>query len=113
MSALLSVRDLHVTFVTPDRTHVISPTHRVFTIHEKIAMGDGRADVPTLTKAIESFAKDAALDATMRQRFGTTLAAAARGELFAWRSTPADLLSWARSFRFRPPASNRLIICFA
>lgn len=30
--------------VTPDRTTLISSTHRVFAIAEKIAMGDGRAD---------------------------------------------------------------------
>ena len=33
------------------------------------------------------FAKDEALDARMRQRFGAMLQAAAAGELWAWRST--------------------------
>ena len=36
----------------------------------------------------QHFAKDAALDETIRTRFGATLEAAARCELFAWRTTP-------------------------
>lgn len=36
----------------------------------------------------QHFAKDAALDETIRTRFGATLEAAARCELFAWRATP-------------------------
>lgn len=39
------------------------------------------------------FAKDEALDARMRQRFGATLDAASRGELWAWRRTPLGRLA--------------------
>ena len=39
------------------------------------------------------FAKDAALDALMRGRFGATLLAAARGELWAWRETASGRLA--------------------
>ena len=39
------------------------------------------------------FAKDAALDETIRTRFGATLEAAARCELFAWRETPEGRLA--------------------
>ena len=39
------------------------------------------------------FAKDAALDEAIRIRFGATLAAAARCELFAWRATPEGRLA--------------------
>ena len=39
------------------------------------------------------FAKDAALDEAIRNRFGDTLAAAARCELFAWRATPEGRLA--------------------
>ena len=35
----------------------------------------------------QHFVKDPALDAAMRERFGATLEAAARCELFAWRAT--------------------------
>jgi uncharacterized protein (DUF924 family) len=37
------------------------------------------------------FAKDAALDEAIRTRFGPTLEAAARCELFTWRTTPEEL----------------------
>lgn len=41
----------------------------------------------------QHFAKDAALDEWIRTRFGETLEAAARGELFAWRVAPAGRLA--------------------
>ena len=41
----------------------------------------------------QHFAKDAALDAEINTRFGATLEAAARCELFAWRATPQGRLA--------------------
>lgn len=41
----------------------------------------------------QHFAKDAALDEAIRTRFGATLEAAARCELFAWRATPEGQLA--------------------
>ena len=41
----------------------------------------------------QHFAKDAVLDETIRTRFGATLEAAARCELFAWRATPEGRLA--------------------
>ena len=41
----------------------------------------------------QHFVKDAALDETIRTRFGATLEAAARCELFAWRATPKGRLA--------------------
>ena len=41
----------------------------------------------------QHFIKDPVLDATMRMRFGRTLEAAARCELFAWRTTPQGQLA--------------------
>jgi uncharacterized protein (DUF924 family) len=43
--------------------------------------------------AKQHFAKDAALDEAIRARFGDTLEAAARCELFAWRATAAGRLA--------------------
>jgi uncharacterized protein (DUF924 family) len=43
--------------------------------------------------AKQHFVKDAALDEAIRFRFGTTLEAAARCELFAWRATPEGRLA--------------------
>ncbi|MES2584762.1 MAG: DUF924 family protein [Pseudomonadota bacterium] len=41
----------------------------------------------------QRFVKDAALDTQMRERFGTVLQAASRGELFTWRTTPQGRLA--------------------
>jgi len=41
----------------------------------------------------QHFAKDATVDETIRTRFGATLKAAARCELFDWRSTPDGRLA--------------------
>ena len=41
----------------------------------------------------QHYAKDAALDETIRTRFGATLEAAAKCELFAWRATPQGRLA--------------------
>ena len=41
----------------------------------------------------QQFAKDAVLDEAIRTRFGATLEAAARCELFAWRATPEGRLA--------------------
>ena len=41
----------------------------------------------------QHFAKDPALDETIRTRFGATLEAAARCELFGWRATPEGRLA--------------------
>jgi uncharacterized protein (DUF924 family) len=43
--------------------------------------------------AKQHFVKDAALDETIRTRFGDTLEAAARCELFAWRATAQGRLA--------------------
>jgi uncharacterized protein (DUF924 family) len=43
--------------------------------------------------AKQHFAKDTALDEAIRTRFGATLEAAARCELFAWRATPEGRLA--------------------
>jgi uncharacterized protein (DUF924 family) len=43
--------------------------------------------------AKQHFVKDAALDETIRARFGDTLEAAARCELFAWRATSEGRLA--------------------
>ena len=41
----------------------------------------------------QHYAKDAALDEAIRTRFGATLEAAARSELFTWRETPEGRLA--------------------
>ncbi len=41
----------------------------------------------------QHFAKDPAMDEAIRTRFGATLTAAARCELFGWRATPEGRLA--------------------
>lgn len=43
--------------VTPDRTTLVASTHRVYSIAEKIAMGDGRADSKNLLAHAQSAAR--------------------------------------------------------
>ena len=43
--------------------------------------------------ATQRFTKDSALDSLIRERFGQTVVAAARGELFDWRTTPQGRLA--------------------
>jgi uncharacterized protein (DUF924 family) len=58
------------------------------------------------------FAKDPALDEAIRSRFGATVAAAERCELFAWRTTPEGRLAevlvldqfWRNVYRDTPQA---------
>jgi indolepyruvate ferredoxin oxidoreductase beta subunit len=44
-------------FVTPDRTVLVASTHRVYTIAEKSALGDGRADTGGLAAEVERSAR--------------------------------------------------------
>jgi len=48
-------------YVTPDRTTLIGSTHRVYSINEKIQMGDGRADSERILKAAQVMARRAIL----------------------------------------------------
>ncbi|MBX6328147.1 MAG: indolepyruvate oxidoreductase subunit beta family protein [Pseudolabrys sp.] len=48
-------------FVTPDRTVMIASTSRLYTMDEKIAMGDGRFDQEKLIEAVRRNAKEAFL----------------------------------------------------
>ena len=48
-------------FVTPERTTLIASTHRIYTVEEKIALGDGRYDSTRILAAAEALAKRAIL----------------------------------------------------
>ena len=50
-------RMIEAGFVTPDRTTLIASNHRVFTTHEKVAMGDGRTDIEPIVKAVTERAR--------------------------------------------------------
>ncbi len=48
-------------YVTPERTTLIASTHRIYTVDEKIALGDGRFDSERIVAAAEALAKRAIL----------------------------------------------------
>jgi indolepyruvate ferredoxin oxidoreductase beta subunit len=48
-------------FITPDRTTLIASTHRIYTVAEKMQMGDGRFESDKVLKAARSLAKRAIL----------------------------------------------------
>ena len=54
-------RALELGWVTPNRTTLISSSHRVYSILEKSAMGDGRVEVSDLVKTANHLAKRAIL----------------------------------------------------
>jgi indolepyruvate ferredoxin oxidoreductase, beta subunit len=70
-------------FVSPDRTTLVASTHRVFTVAEKAALGDGRFDEDKLHKAAEALAKRAVLFdmAEIARQSGTVINAVMFGAL--------------------------------
>jgi len=70
-------------YVSPDRTTLVASTHRVYTVAEKAALGDGRFDDDKLYKAAESLAKRAVLGdmAELARQSGTVINAVMFGAL--------------------------------
>ncbi|HEX5846556.1 MAG TPA: indolepyruvate oxidoreductase subunit beta family protein [Rhodoplanes sp.] len=70
-------------FVTPDKTLLIASTHRVFTMTEKIALADGRADAAALLAACRDAARElVAFDmAALADATGSVLSAVLFGAL--------------------------------
>jgi indolepyruvate ferredoxin oxidoreductase beta subunit len=70
-------------FVSPDRTTLVASTHRVYTVAEKMAMGDGRADGERVVKAANELAKRAVLFdmADLAARSGTVINAVLFGAM--------------------------------
>jgi indolepyruvate ferredoxin oxidoreductase beta subunit len=70
-------------FVSPDRTTLVASTHRVYTVAEKMAMGDGRADGTRIVKAAGELAKRAVLFdmAELAARSGTVINAVLFGAM--------------------------------
>lgn len=70
-------------FVSPDRTTLVASTHRVYTVAEKMAMGDGRADGERIVKAAAELARRAVLFdmADLAARSGTVINAVLFGAM--------------------------------
>ena len=54
-------RALHNGYVTPERTTLIASTHRIYTVEEKISLGDGRYDSARILAAAKALANRAIL----------------------------------------------------
>ena len=69
--------------VTPDRTTLIASTHRVYSMTEKIAMGDGRVNAAELIEACGAAARDyvAADFAALAEHHGSLISAVLFGAL--------------------------------
>src|SRR5258708_7667917 len=66
-------------FVTRDRTTLIASTHRIYTVAEKMQMGDGRFDSEVVLKAARALAKRAILFDMQAQASAAGPAVSARG----------------------------------
>ena len=90
-SELLEVgRALQNGYVTPERTTLIGSTHRVYTVTEKMQMGDGRADSERIIAAAQALAKRAVLFdmQQMAQDSGTVINAVIFGALVGSGALP-------------------------
>ncbi len=70
-------------FVTPERTTLIASTHRVYTVAEKMHMGDGRFDSDRILKAAHAMSRRAILFdmQELAARSGTVISAVMFGAL--------------------------------
>jgi indolepyruvate ferredoxin oxidoreductase beta subunit len=80
---LEAARAMQNGFVTADRTTLIASTHRVYTVAEKMQMGDGRFDRDVILKAARTLAKRAVLFdmQAQAQAAGTVISAVMFGAL--------------------------------
>ena len=70
-------------FVTPDRTTLIASTHRAYSITERTAMGDGRADASRVERAAREMARQSVLFdmAAAAREAGTVISAVMLGAI--------------------------------
>src|SRR5215510_1892930 len=76
-------RAMQAGFVSPDRTTLVASTHRIYTVAEKMQMGDGRADSDRIANAGRELAKRAVLFdmAELTARSGTVISAVMFGAI--------------------------------
>jgi indolepyruvate ferredoxin oxidoreductase beta subunit len=77
-------------YVSPDRTTLVASTHRIYTVVEKMAMADGRADADRIVKAAGELAKRAVLFdmADLATRSGTVINAVLFGAMVGAGALP-------------------------
>ena len=87
--------------VTPDRTTLIASTHRVYSVVEKSAMGDGLFRADKLDNAAQKLAKRAVLFdmATLSEKEGTVLNAIVLGVIAGSGELPIPVDNFRESIR--------------
>ena len=87
--------------VTPDRTTLIASTHRVYSVVEKSAMGDGLFRSDKLDNAAQKLAKRAVLFdmSTLAEKEGTVLNAIVLGVIAGSRELPIPVEKFRDSIR--------------
>ena len=94
-------RAMQNAFVSPDRTTLISATHRVYTTAEKMQMGDGRYDEERIVAAARKLAKRALLSdlRTLAANSGAMLNSVLFGALAASGTTPLTRAACEQAIR--------------
>ena len=108
-------RLLETAFVTRERTLLIASTHRIYSIAEKSAMGDGRFDTARVLKAASELARRAVLcdlAATARQQ-GSVLNAVVLGVLAGAGALPFAPEEFERAIRAKAVAVESNLRGFA
>ncbi len=87
--------------VTPDRTTLVASTHRVYSMTEKMAMGDGRVDSARLIAACQAAARLCVLDdfAALAQAAGSVISATLYGAVAATGRLPFGKDDYAQAIR--------------
>ncbi|MEC7488266.1 MAG: indolepyruvate oxidoreductase subunit beta family protein [Pseudomonadota bacterium] len=87
--------------VTPDRTTLIASTHRVYSVVEKSAMGDGLFRADRLDNAAQKLSKRAVLFdmATLAEKEGTVLNAIVLGVIAGSGELPIPVENFSESIR--------------
>jgi indolepyruvate ferredoxin oxidoreductase beta subunit len=89
---LETVRAIAAGFVTPERTTLVASSARVFTVDEKMAMGDGRLDRQRMLDTAQRFARRAAIGdfAALAAEAQSPLSAVLLGAIAASGALPID-----------------------
>jgi len=102
-------------FVTPDRTTLITSTHRVYAMTEKIALADGRVSETALLEGCEAAAKRlVAFDmAVIAEATGSVISAVMFGSLAGAQALPFPRQAFEAAIRRGGVGVERSLMAFA